>query len=78
VAARKADSPASPLFLLRRVVDLAATPHEVSWMADGRTLAVSYARPTNSSGPKLSMAVAALDPASGAWMRQRRRSCGAL
>ena len=41
------------------------TPHEVSWMADGRTLAVSYVWPTSSSGPQLSMAVAALDTTSG-------------
>ena len=41
------------------------TPHEVSWMADGRTLAVSYVWPTSSSGPQLSMAVRALDTASG-------------
>lgn len=41
------------------------TPHEVSWMADGRTLAVSYVWPTNPSGPQLSMAVAALDTTSG-------------
>jgi len=40
------------------------TPHEVSWMADGRTLAVSYVWPTNPSGPQLSMAVAALDTTS--------------
>jgi hypothetical protein len=41
------------------------TPHEVSWMADGRTLAVSYVWPTSASGPQLSMAVAALDTTSG-------------
>jgi hypothetical protein len=41
------------------------TPHEVSWMADGRTLAISYVWPPNPSGPQLSMAVAALDTASG-------------
>ena len=41
------------------------TPHEVSWLADGRTLAVSYVWPTNPSGPQLSMAVAALDTTSG-------------
>ncbi|MBV9095267.1 MAG: hypothetical protein JO132_15545 [Streptosporangiaceae bacterium] len=41
------------------------TPHEVSWMADGRTLAVSYVWPPNPSGPQLSMAVAALDTTSG-------------
>jgi hypothetical protein len=41
------------------------TPHEVSWMADGRTLAVSYVWPTSNSGPQLSMAVAALDTTSG-------------
>jgi hypothetical protein len=40
------------------------TPHEVSWMADGRTLAVSYVWPTSESGPQLSMAVAALDTTS--------------
>jgi hypothetical protein len=40
------------------------TPHEVSWMADGRTLAVSYVWPTSPSGPQLSMAVAALDTTS--------------
>jgi hypothetical protein len=40
------------------------TPHEVSWMADGRTLAVSYVWPTSMSGPQLSMAVAALDTTS--------------
>jgi len=41
------------------------TPHEVSWMADGRTLAVSYVWPTSESGPQLSVAVAALDTTSG-------------
>ena len=41
------------------------TPHEVSWMADGHTLAVSYVWPTSESGPQLSMAVAALDTNSG-------------
>jgi hypothetical protein len=41
------------------------TPGAVSWMADGRTLAVSYVWPTNPSGPQLSMAVAALDTTSG-------------
>jgi len=41
------------------------TPHEVSWMADGRTLAVSYVWPPNPSGPQLSMAAAALDTTSG-------------
>lgn len=41
------------------------TPHEVSWMADGRTLAVSYVWPPSPSGPQLSMAVAALDTTSG-------------
>ena len=41
------------------------TPHEVSWMADGRTLAISYVWPTNPYGPQLSMAVAALDTTSG-------------
>jgi hypothetical protein len=40
------------------------TPHEVSWMADGRTLAVSYVWPPSPSGPQLSMAVAALDTTS--------------
>ena len=29
------------------------TPHEVSWMADGRTLAVSYVWPASPSGPQL-------------------------
>ena len=37
------------------------TPGAVSWMADGRTLAVSYVWPTSQTGPQLSMAVAALD-----------------
>ncbi len=41
------------------------TPGAVSWMADGRTLAVSYVWPTSPSGPQLSMAVAALDTTSG-------------
>jgi hypothetical protein len=41
------------------------TPGAVSWMADGHTLAVSYAWPTSPSGPQLSMAVAALDTDSG-------------
>jgi hypothetical protein len=41
------------------------TPGAVSWMADGRTLAVSYVWPTSPSGPQLSVAVAALDTASG-------------
>ena len=41
------------------------TPHDVSWMADGRTLAVSYVWPTSNTGPQLSMAVTALDTASG-------------
>ena len=41
------------------------TPGAVSWMADGRTLAVSYVWPTSESGPQLSMAVAALDTTSG-------------
>lgn len=41
------------------------TPHEVSWMADGRTLAVSYVWPTSESGPQLAIAVAALDTNSG-------------
>jgi hypothetical protein len=40
------------------------TPHELSWMADGRTLAVSYVWPTSMTGPQLSMAVAALDTTS--------------
>jgi sigma-70-like protein len=37
------------------------TPGAVSWMADGRTLAVSYVWPASTSGPQLSVAVAALD-----------------
>jgi hypothetical protein len=37
------------------------TPGAVSWLADGRTLAVSYVWPTSQTGPQLSMAVAALD-----------------
>jgi hypothetical protein len=41
------------------------TPHEVSWLADGRTLAVSYVWPTSETGPQLSMAVVALDTTSG-------------
>jgi len=41
------------------------TPGAVSWMADGRTLAVGYVWPTSESGPQLSMAVAALDTTSG-------------
>jgi hypothetical protein len=41
------------------------TPGAVSWLADGRTLAVSYVWPTSMSGPQLSMAVAALDTTSG-------------
>lgn len=41
------------------------TPGAVSWMADGRTLAVSYVWPASSSGPQLSVAVAALDTTSG-------------
>ena len=41
------------------------TPGAVSWMADGRTLAVSYVWPASPSGPQLSMAVAALDTTSG-------------
>ncbi len=41
------------------------TPGAVSWLADGRTLAVSYVWPTSSSGPQLSVAVAALDTTSG-------------
>ena len=42
-----------------------ATPGAVSWMADGRTLAVSYVWPTSASGPQESVAVAALDTTSG-------------
>jgi hypothetical protein len=41
------------------------TPGAVSWMADGRTLAVSYVWPASESGPQLSVAVAALDTTSG-------------
>ena len=41
------------------------TPGAVSWMADGRTLAVSYVWPTSASGPQESVAVAALDTTSG-------------
>jgi WD40-like Beta Propeller Repeat len=41
------------------------TPGAVSWMADGRTLAVSYVWPPNPSGPQLSLAVVALDTTSG-------------
>jgi hypothetical protein len=41
------------------------TPGAVSWMADGRTLAVSYVWPTSESGPQESAAVAALDTTSG-------------
>jgi len=41
------------------------TPGAVSWMADGRTLAVSYVWPTRQYGLQLSMAVAALDTSSG-------------
>ena len=41
------------------------TPGAVSWMADGRTLAVSYVWPASASGPQLSVAVAALDTTSG-------------
>ena len=41
------------------------TPGAVSWMADGRTLAVSYVWPASTSGPQLSVAVAALDTTSG-------------
>ena len=48
-----------------RLAGTGVTPHEVSWMADGRTLAVSYVWPTSESGPQLSMAVAALDTNSG-------------
>jgi hypothetical protein len=44
---------------------VSVTPDEVSWLADGRTLAVSYVWPTSESGPQLSMAVAALDTTSG-------------
>ena len=40
------------------------TPHDVSWLANGRTLAVSYVWPTSNYGPQLSMAVAALDTTS--------------
>lgn len=48
------------------------TPGAVSWMADGRTLAVSYVWPPNPSGPQLSMAVAALDTTSGGGSLQAR------
>jgi hypothetical protein len=41
------------------------TPGAISWLANGRTLAVSYVWPTSQSGPQLSMAVAALDTTSG-------------
>jgi hypothetical protein len=41
------------------------TPGAVSWMANGRTLAVSYVWPTSASGPQESVAVAALDTTSG-------------
>jgi hypothetical protein len=41
------------------------TPGAVSWMADGRTLAVSYVWPTSETGPQLSLAVAGLDTNSG-------------
>lgn len=41
------------------------TPGAVSWLADGRTLAVSYVWPASTSGPQLSVAVAALDTTSG-------------
>lgn len=41
------------------------TPGAVSWMADGRTLAVSYVWPASASGPQESVAVAALDTTSG-------------
>jgi hypothetical protein len=41
------------------------TPGAVSWLADGRTLAVSYVWPTSETGPQLSLAVAALDTNSG-------------
>jgi hypothetical protein len=41
------------------------TPGAVSWLADGRRLAVSYVWPTSQYGPQLSMAVAALDTTSG-------------
>jgi hypothetical protein len=37
------------------------TPGAVSWLADGRTLAVSYVWPTSETGPQLSLAVAGLD-----------------
>ena len=40
------------------------TPGAVSWLADGRTLAVSYVWPASASGPQLSVAVAALDTTS--------------
>jgi hypothetical protein len=40
------------------------TPGAVSWLADGRTLAVSYVWPTSEDGPQLSMAVVALDTTS--------------
>jgi hypothetical protein len=45
-------------------VGTSVTPGAVSWMADGRTLAVSYVWPTSESGPQLSVAVAALDTTS--------------
>jgi hypothetical protein len=41
------------------------TPGAVSWMANGRTLAVSYVWPTSESGPQESVAVAVLDTTSG-------------
>jgi hypothetical protein len=44
---------------------ISVTPGAVSWMADGRTLAVSYVWPTSNSGPQLSLAVAGLDTTSG-------------
>jgi hypothetical protein len=40
------------------------TPHDVSWLANGHTLAVSYVWPTSEDGPQLSMAVVALDTTS--------------
>jgi hypothetical protein len=41
------------------------TPGAVSWLADGRTLAVSYVWPISETGPQLSLAVAGLDTNSG-------------
>ncbi len=40
------------------------TPHDVSWLANGHTLAVSYVWPTSEDGPQHSMAVVALDTTS--------------